>query len=84
VISEGRRRARVDAWLDKHQPQILRALRIIGTTYSVWVIVSSDGRIVPWRAAIVLCIVALLAAAEVKNYLRRRARGRREQETSGS
>jgi hypothetical protein len=83
-VTSASSRQRVDAWVDKHQPQILRVLRIIGTTYSVWVIVSSDGRIVPWRAAIVLCIVALLAAAEVKNYLRRRARGRREQETSGS
>ncbi|ONI72085.1 hypothetical protein BWI15_18565 [Kribbella sp. ALI-6-A] len=70
--------------MDEHKPQILWVIRTPGIAMGVWFLVSSDGRIVPWRAAIVLLIIAWLVAAELKNYLRRRARRRREQETSGS
>jgi uncharacterized membrane protein YfcA len=84
VIAEGSRRARVDAWVDEHQPQILRVLSIPGIAMGFWVLVSSDGRIVPWRAAIVLLIFAWVAIADLKNHLRRRARRRAERETSDS
>src|SRR5690349_4991182 len=82
VTAERSRRVRIDAWLDHHQPTLLRVLGIPGVALGVWVLVSSDGRLVPWRVAIVLGIALLITTGELRRFVRRRARRTRERETS--